>query len=106
MAIAFALARLAAIAAATLDFFEGFGVVGGRGDSASWFGQALSSCFRAVASRVSIITTPRSCQIFVKTQNKTRADSRTAGVGSDRAFLSNFSKVSSIFEVSMAFFER
>jgi len=52
--MAFALARLAAIAAATEGFFLlGAGVSGGGMTLAAGFGFALSSCFLAVASKAS-----------------------------------------------------
>ena len=103
MAIALAFARLAAMAAATLDFLFGFGVLGNR---AVGFGHAFSSCFRAVASRVSIIALPRSCQIFSKSQNNNRADSLTAGLESAKARFKLFSSISREFDDSMATFER
>ena len=48
VAMAFALARLAAIAAATLVFFVVFGLTAGvKAVAASGSGQTFSSCFRA-----------------------------------------------------------
>lgn len=58
VAMALAFARLAAMAAATLDFFVAFGVVGGAATCRPGFGQALSSCFRAGPSRDSNMTEP------------------------------------------------
>ena len=66
VAIALAFAQLAAMTAATLDFLFGFGVLGNI--AVERFGHAFSSCFLAVASRVSIITLPRSCQICSKSK--------------------------------------
>lgn len=104
MAIALAFARLAAMAAATLDFLFGFGVFGRIGRFG--FGHAFSSCFRALASRISIIPWPRSCQICSKSQNNNRADSLTAGLESAKARFKHFSSISREFDVSMAIFER
>ena len=106
MAIALAFARLAAIAAATLDFLFGFGVLGKVAAGRLGFGHAFSSCFRAVGSKVSIIASPRSCQICSKSQNNNRADSLTAGLESAKARFRDFSSISRQFDVSMAIFER
>ena len=106
VAIALAFARLAAMAAATLVFFDATGVEGGSMGCAVGLGHAFSSCFLATASRPSKMARPRSCQMPSKTQNKTRADSLEAGFASARAFFKNFSRVSSIFDASTAFFER
>jgi hypothetical protein len=106
VAIALAFARLAAMAAATLDFLFGFGVLGNIAVGRLRFGHAFSSCFRAVASKVSIITWPRSCQICSKSQNNNRADSLTAGLKSAKARFKLFSSISTEFDDSMATFER
>ena len=94
------------MAAATLVFFDATGVEGGNVDCAVGLGHTFSSCFLATASKPSKMVPPRSCQMSSKTQNKTRADSLAAGFASARAFFKNFSRVSSIFDASMAFFER
>jgi hypothetical protein len=106
VAIALAFARLAAMAAATLDFLFGFGVLGKAAVGGLGFGHAFSSCFRAVASKVSIIAWPRSCQMSSKSQNNNRADSLTAGLESAKARFKDFSSISREFDVSMAIFER
>ncbi len=106
VAMAFALARLAAIAAATLLFLVlGGVVVVGTPASASGLGHAFSNCLRDVESRDCRIVDPRSGQIAWNTQNMCRAPSRTAAWGSASAFLTNFSK-RSIPPYSMAWDER
>jgi hypothetical protein len=63
VAIALALALLAAIAAATLLFFAGFGVIGNTAAASSGFGHAFSNCFFATESRPPSSVTPRSLHI-------------------------------------------
>ena len=93
VAMAFALARLAAIAAAMLFFLALGGVVEeGKPASASGLGQAFSNCLRDAESRDCRIVDPRSGQIAWNTQNICRAPSRTAALASPSAFLTNFSK--------------
>lgn len=107
VAIAFAFALLAAIAAAILVFFVFFGVVGGSTVSiTSGFGQDFSSCFRATESRDARIASPRSRHTSSKTQKHTRALSRTAGFGSASARFTDFSRSSSPLEDSMALLAR
>jgi len=106
LAIVLALARLAAIAAATLLFLLFFGVEGAEGATAWGLGHAFSSCLRAMGSRESIMTLPRSCHTSSKTQKHTRALSFTVGLASARAFFSDFSKKSRLPEDSMMCFER
>ena len=106
VAMAFALARLAAIAAATLFFLLFLGVVGGKLANPSGLGHTFSTCFRAIESKVSRIAKPLSGQTSSKTQNNNRADSRTGGLVSLKAFFKDFSNVSRPPEDSMAFFER
>jgi hypothetical protein len=94
--MALALARLAAIAAATLLFLA-LGVVGavrGRLAIASGFGHAFSSCLRAVGSRDSRIIVAQSCQTPSNAQNAPRAVSLTAGFGSAKPFFKDFSRIS------------
>ena len=105
VAIALALARLAAIAAATLLFFK-LGVVGGRSVTTFGSGHTFSNCFRAVASNASIITVALSCHTLSKTQNVPRALSRTAGLGSPSAFFTDFSSSSNPPADSMYDFDR
>lgn len=104
--MALALARLAAIAAATLFFFVFFGVAGGKAEISSGLGQTFSICLRASGSSDSRMARPRLCQISSKIQNKSRAVSLTAGLGSANAFLRDFSSVSRPPDVSIAVFER
>lgn len=104
-AIAFAFARLAAIAAATLLFFK-LGVVGGRSTTTLGSGHAFSNCFRAVASNPSMITVALSCHTLSKTQNVPRALSRTVGLGSPSAFFTDFSSSSNPPADSMYDFDR
>jgi hypothetical protein len=107
VAIAFAFARLAAIAAATLLFLPVLAVAAvGKVVAASGLGQAFSSCLRATESRDSRMTMPRSCHISSNTQKHTRELSLTAGLGSARAFFSDFSKIWRPPDDSMVFFER
>jgi hypothetical protein len=82
VAIALALARLAAIAAATLGFFltSSTGVMGVQ---ASGFGFAFSSCFLAVASSCSAIASALAGQTGSKVQKQVRASGRTPGFGSE-----------------------
>ena len=93
VAMAFALARLAAIAAAMLFFLALGGVVEeGKPASASGLGQAFSNCLRDAESRACRIVEPRSGQMAWNTQNICRALSRTAALASPSAFLTIFSK--------------
>lgn len=102
-AMAFAFARLAAIAAAMLVFLVAFGVTGGMiAAAASGLGHAFSSCFRATASKVPKITSPLSCQMASKIQKHLRAFSRTAGFASPNALLRHFSNNSKPPEFSIA----
>ena len=72
VAIALALARLAAIAAATLLFFIA-GVVGCTAGRSCWLGHALSNCLRFAPSCASRTTRPRSFHKPSKDQNAARA---------------------------------
>ena len=105
--MALALARLAAMAAATLDFFT-WGVAATVGSPArsSGLGHAFSSCLRELASRDSSNARPRSRHTSSNTQNAWRAVSFTAGFGSLRPFLRHFSNVSTPPMASMACFAR
>jgi hypothetical protein len=105
-AMTLALARLAAMAAATLLFLLFLGVTGGKSAVACGFGHALSSCFRATESRDSNMTVPRSGHTPWKTQKQARALSLTPGLGSAKAFLNDLSRVSTPPEASMTCFER
>lgn len=82
VAIALALARLAAIAAATLGFFltSSTGVIGVQ---APGFGLAFSSCFLAEASSCSASTKAFAGQTGSKVQKHVRATGRTPGLGSE-----------------------
>lgn len=104
MALAFA--RLAAIAAATLVFLVFFGVTGGKPAANSGFGQTFSSCLRANGSKDSRMVAPRSGQTSSNTQKHMRALSLTAGLASDKDFLTDFSRISSPVEDSIACLER
>lgn len=104
--MAFALARLAAIAAATLFFLVVLGVEGGKTANSSGLGHTFSTCLRARGSRVSNIANPLSGQTSSKTQNSNRAVSRTGGLVSLKARFKDFSNVSRPPEASMTFFER
>lgn len=106
VAMAFALARLAAIAAATLFFLLFLGVEGVKFANSPGLGHTFSTCLRAIGSKVSRIAKPLSGQTPSKTQNSSRADSRTGGLVSLKAFFKDFSSVSSPPEDSTAFFER
>jgi hypothetical protein len=106
VAIAFALARLAAIAEATLFFLVFLGVEGGKLANSSGLGHTFSTCLRARGSKVSKIAKPLSGQTSSKTQNSNRAVSRTGGLVSLKALFRDFSSVSRPPEPSMAFFER
>jgi hypothetical protein len=103
VAIAFALARLAAMTAATLVFLPfGIGAEGMTTVAAFGSGHTFSSCLRAVLSSDSNIACPRSGHTRRKTQKQTRADSRTAGLASASDFLTIFSKRSEPPLLSMA----
>lgn len=104
--MAFALARLAAIAAATLFFLLFLGVEGAKVANSSGLGHTFSTCLRAIESNVSKIAKPLSGQTSSKIQNNNRAVSRTGGLISLRAFFNDFSSVSRPPEPSRAFFER
>lgn len=107
VAIAFAFARLAAIAAATLVFLVFLGVVGGRmADAANGSGQTFSSCFRARESRVPRIANPRSCHTDSKTQKQTRACSLTPMLASAKDLFMHFSKISAPPDDSIMFLDR
>lgn len=107
VAIAFALARLAAIAAATLLFFAFGGEPAlGMAASASGFGHAFSNCLRDAESRDCRIAEPRSGQIPWNNQNNCRALSRTPAFASPSAFLTIFSSRSIAPEASMTCVER
>jgi hypothetical protein len=101
----FAFARLAAMAAATLDFFETFGVEG-KATGKSEEGHAFSNCLRALESNAFKTTMPRSFQMLANTQNSARATSLTPGLGSANDFFTAFSMVSRLPEASMACLER
>jgi hypothetical protein len=101
-AICLAFARLAAIAAATLDFFvstiaDAGGVKGERPE-----GAALSSCLRAVASSVLAIASARSLHTASNAQNKALALSRRPAFWSANVFLIHLSKTSSPPVISMS----
>lgn len=104
--MAFAFARLAAMAAAILDFLGTLGVAEATAPTISGLGHALSSCLRAVPSRASNIAKAQSCHTASKDQNMTLAVSLTAGLGSARAFLTDFSRTSSPPLASMECLER
>lgn len=106
-AFALALARVAAIAAATLLFLV-LGVSATVGATARLLGlgHALSSCFLAIESKASRITAPLSGHMPSKTQNIFRASSRTLGFGSPRVFFSAFSSNSTPPLDSIACFAR
>ena len=105
-AIAFAFALLAAMAAAMLDFFGA--CVAGASDppTTEGSGQAFSSCFFAVPSRLFKITMALSGHTEWNVQNMTRLFSRTAGLGSARAFFTERSKTSMPAAESMLAFAR
>ena len=89
MALAFA--RLAAMAAATLDFFTcGVATAGATSARSCGSGHALSSCLRDIASSDSNSARPRSRHTPSNTQNVCRAVSLTAGFGSLRLFLNSY----------------
>jgi hypothetical protein len=104
MALAFA--RLAAIAAATLLFLVGATDKAGRAAARAGFGHAFSSCFLARVSKDSRMTLPCSGQTSLNTQKVARPVSLTAGLASDRAFLTVFPRISSAPLDSMVCFER
>lgn len=95
LAIAFAFARLAAIAAATLLFLV-VGATTGMAARASGFGHAFSSCLRSMLSWASRITRPLSGQTPWYAQNRLRALCRTPALASPMAFLTDLSSVSSM----------
>lgn len=109
VAMAFAFALLAAIAAATLLFLDaalgGTGVATSSG-TASGLGQAFSSCFRDEESRVAIKAAPRSGQSSWNCQKTRRVVSRTATLGSPKAFFTDFSNSSRPPEDSIAALDR
>jgi hypothetical protein len=106
VAIAFAFARLAAIAAAILVFF----VVGVEGwviaAATSGLGQTFSSCFLARESSVPRTASPRSCHTPSKTQKHMRALSLTPTLASARALFMHFSKISAPPDDSITPFDR
>lgn len=106
VAIAFALARLAAIAAATLDFFAGFGVVGGMEEASSGLGQTFSTSFRAISGKLSSMAALRSLQTSLKLQKANLAAALTPALASLSDFLIPPSKTSTPPEASMACFAR
>jgi hypothetical protein len=106
VAITFAFARLAAIAAATLLFLLVLAVTVGKRAAFSGFGHVFSSCLRATESRVSKMALPRSCHTSSKTQKHSRVDSLTAGLGSTKDFFNDLSKICRPPEDSRRFFER
>ena len=99
MALAFA--RLAAIAAAILDFFGACAAGISSPPTAEGLGQAFSSCFLADPSRLFKITIALSGQTEWNVQNMARLFSRTAGLGSAKAFLTDFSSSSKLLEESI-----
>lgn len=107
VAIAFAFARLAAIAAATL-LFLGTGVLElvDVFVMSSGSGHAFSSCLRAVLSRLFIMTVLLSRHTLSNAQKAARATSLVPGLGSARPFLRHFSRVSTPPALSIVCLER
>jgi hypothetical protein len=93
-AIAFAFARLAAIAAAILDFLGACVALLFEPPAKEGSGQAFSSCFFAVPSRLFRITMALSGHIEWNVQNMIRLFSLTAGLESASAFFTDFSRTS------------